>query len=137
DDHLPAVHFGNECGVQMVKKIFVAAVPCVLILAAVLAGCNKNNNPVIPANSAVLELVIPSKFLNAVPSSKLAKIGAKASVPDSGQGVLEYYQVADGQAPITGQISYSSGSEVGNVIIPLPQSGNWVVSAEWFYVYNA
>jgi hypothetical protein len=121
----------------MVKKIFFTTLTAGFILAVLVVGCNKNNNPVIPADSAVLQLVIPSKILNAVPkAAKLAKITShKDAVPDSSQGLLEYCLVADGQAPVTGQISYASGSEVGTVTIPLPKAGTWVVSTEWFYLY--
>ncbi len=120
----------------MVKKTFFSLFAGALVLAGWMAGCNKPGNPVVPANSAVLNLVIPSKILNAKPSAKVLKAISKDVVPDTSEGAFEYYLIADGEAPVTGYVLFNSGSEVGNIFIKLPKAGNWVVSGEWFYVYN-
>ncbi len=117
----------------MVKKLFCAALLGGFLLAGFQWGCGKSDNPVVPANSAVLQLSLPPGILNAA-ASKTVKKGAKDSIPSSGMGILEYNLVTAGEAPVTGQILYNDGSTVGDVILPLPKAGKWVVSAEWFAV---
>ncbi len=120
----------------MVKKNLFFLLAGSLILTGWTTGCRKPANPVVPVNSAVLNLVIPSKILNSAPTAKVLKAISKDAVPDSSEGAFEYYLVADGEAPVTGVILFNSGSNVGNFFINLPKAGNWVVSGEWFYVYN-
>jgi hypothetical protein len=120
----------------MVKKIFLLLAAGAFILTGVMAGCDKAAHPVVPAGSAVLNLVIPSKILNAPAPAKFIKGSSKASVPNSNGGAFEYYLSMDGEAPVTGVISFASGSQVGSVFINLPKAGNWLVAGEWFYVYN-
>lgn len=120
----------------MVKKTLFPLLAGALLLTGWMAGCKKPVNPVVPANSAVLNLVIPQQILNSKPSAKVLKAIAKESVPDSSEGAFEYYLVAAGEAPVTGVILFNSGSDVGNFYINLPKAGNWIVSGEWFYVYN-
>ncbi len=120
----------------MVKMNFLSLLAGTLFLSGLVAGCKQPSNPVIPAGAAVLHLTIPSFVLNSKPSAKSLKISPKDVVPDGNEGAFEYYLVADGQAPVTGVILYNSGSDVGNIYINLPKAGNWLVSGEWFYVYN-
>ena len=116
----------------MVKKSSFLFLVGAFILTGVMVGCHKPANPVIPANSAVLNLVIPSKILNALSTAKSMKTISKAAVPDVSMGAFEYYLTTDGEAPVTGTIVYNSGSYVGNIFINLPKAGNWLVSGEWF-----
>lgn len=119
----------------MVKKMLFGLFACVLTGAVLLSGC-KSSSPLVPASAAALNLVIPSRILNAKPVSKAGTGVTASTVPDSNEGVLEYYLSADGEAPVTGTITFGSGSAVGNALINLPKAGNWLVAAEWFYVYN-
>jgi hypothetical protein len=121
----------------MVKKTLFSLSVGVLLLMGLMVGCNKPANPVVPANSAVLNLIIPSQVLNAKPTSKSLSALPKEAVPDTyDEGAFEYYLVTAGEAPVTGVILYNSGSEVGNIFINLPKAGNWLVSGEWFEVSN-
>jgi hypothetical protein len=120
----------------MVKKIFLSVAAGAFILTGLMAGCDKAAHPVIPANSAVLNLVIPAKILDSHPAAKLGKASSKASVPDSNGGAFEYYLATDGEAPVTGVVPFNSGSQVGSIFINLPKAGKWLVSGEWFYTYN-
>jgi hypothetical protein len=115
----------------MVKKLFFPLLAAALCLTGWIAGCRKAD-PVVPANAAVLNLVIPAKILKAITKAPPKKVAAQDAVPDSGEGALEYYLAADGEAPVTGVILFNSGSNVGNFFINLPKAGNWLVSAEWF-----
>ncbi len=118
------------------KKYFISVSLGIFAIVGGMAGCNKNNSPVIPAGSAVLKLTIPAKILNSVPSSKSLRMAKGLTVPDSSQGRLKYFMVNSGEAPVTGSIDFASGSQVGEVAINLPKAGKWIVSAEWFYTYN-
>ena len=104
----------------MVKKNLFFLLAGSLILTGWTTGCRKPANPVVPVNSAVLNLVIPSKILNSAPTAKVLKAISKDAVPDSSEGAFEYYLVADGEAPVTGVILFNSGSNVGNFFINLP-----------------
>jgi hypothetical protein len=118
----------------MVKKLsYVIGLGLPLALCAYIVGC-KSANPVVPANAAVLSLSLPPQILATLSGSKNAF--HKDPVPDSNQGALEYYLSAPGEAPVTGVIYYNSGSQVGNIFINLPKAGVWLVSAEWFYLFN-
>lgn len=113
----------------MVKKISQFGLVAALVLAGAL-GCNKNASPVVPANSAVLHLTLPSK----IPNSLSKTVSSQSTIPVSGQGALEYFLSAEGQAPVTGVILFNDGSQVGNIFINLPKAGVWLVAAEWFAV---
>ncbi|HTC20524.1 MAG TPA: hypothetical protein VK859_06745 [bacterium] len=115
----------------MVKKLFFPLLAAALCLTGWIAGCRKAD-PVVPANAAVLNLVIPAKILKAITKAPPKKVAAQDAVPDSSEGALEYYLAADGEAPVTGVILFDSGSNVGNFFINLPKAGNWLVSGEWF-----
>ncbi len=120
----------------MVKKTLFSLLAGISILIGSMEGCNKPANPVVPANSSVLNLVIPSKILNFKPSAKALKSIAKDAVPDSSEGAFEYYLVTAGEAPVTGVVIFNSGSNVGSIFINLPKAGNWLVSGEWFTISN-
>jgi|GEM_PF-2732654 len=121
----------------MGKKHFVLLVGFGVLLG-ILAGCNKSDSPVIPASSqSVLKLSLPSFLLNATANPRIGRgLVAKNTVPNSSMGRLKYCLILDGLAPIKGSIDFASGSDLGNVTIPLPKAGNWLVAAEWFQVYN-
>lgn len=103
-----------------------------------MSGCNKSDSPVIPAASqAALRLSLP-KFLLTAPSPKAGKAArGKNTLPDYSSGRLKYCLVTEGAAPIRGTVDFNSGSDLGNVVIPLPKGGNWLVAAEWFQVYTS
>lgn len=111
----------------MVKKLFQLSLAATLVLA-VAVGCNKATNPVVPAGSSVLHLSLPSKILGSLSKS----VSSQDAVPVSGQGALEYYLSASGEAPVTGVVIFNDGSQVGNIFINLPKAGVWLVAAEWF-----
>jgi hypothetical protein len=119
----------------MVKKLFLPPLAAALCLTGWMTGCRKAD-PVVPANAAVLNLVIPAKILESMPKAPPQKVGPKDAVPDSSEGAFEYYLAADGEAPVTGVILFDSGSNVGNVFIDLPKAGNWLVAGEWFSLSN-
>jgi len=125
----------------MVKKSIFAGVLSLSILGMVLSGCGQSGAPVIPASSAsVLTLSIPAKVLNSKPHSLTAsstkKTNASNALPDTSMGRLKYYITTADQSPVTGLLDFGSGSEVGTITIPLPKDGKYLVSAEWFYIYN-
>ncbi len=120
----------------MVKKIFWGGLACCVGMASILAGCNKSSSPVVPVNAAVLNLVIPPQILNTLSNVKSQAVpvtpSSSGGVPNPSAGALEYYLATAGETPVTGVITFTSGSDVGNIFINLPKAGVWVVSAEWF-----
>jgi hypothetical protein len=121
----------------MVKKTCYFAVGAVcFFLLGLAVSCSKAAHPVVPAGAAVLDLQVPSFVLNSRHAKHARTASPRDPVPDSEEGALEYYLVADGEAPVTGVVVFYSGSDVGDIFIPLPKAGPWVVSAEWWYVYN-
>ena len=121
----------------MRKNFFIPLVGYAILLG-ILAGCNKSDSPVIPAASqAVLKLSLPKFLLTAPANPRVGRgVAPKNTVPDYSMGRLKYCLVLDGLAPIKGSIDFNSGSDLGNVIIPLPKAGNWLVAAEWFQLYD-
>ena len=104
-----------------------------IFLGGCLSGCDKAS-PVIPAGKApVLKLIIPPMLLKSKPKS----LTASTTVPGTSMGRLKYYITSVGQAPVTGSIDFTSGSDLASVTIPLSKNGKWLVSAEWFYIYDA
>ncbi len=119
-------------------NIKILSLACLLsALGFGFSGCDKSGAPVVPSSEAVLNLTIPKFVLNSKPSAAvLKKLGAKNTLPDTSQGMILYHLTAEGQAPVTGEVDFNSGSEVGTITIPLPKAGVWLVAAEWFYLYN-
>jgi hypothetical protein len=120
----------------MVRKLFAAALAAPVFILGIQFGCNQTKNPVVPANSAVLQLVLPAKIMDEIATAKLQRATRKLAISDLGVGALEYNLIADGEAPVTGVIMFDGTTTSENVFINLPKAGEWVVAAEWFSISN-
>ncbi|HJT23144.1 MAG TPA: hypothetical protein VJ873_01105 [bacterium] len=117
----------------MVKTIAKLGVMAVLMAFAM--SCNKSSSPVIPAGASVLHLSVPPK-VQAFLTKSSQQVSSKGVASLSGMGALEYNLSTPGQAPVTGVITFSDSSQIGNIFINLPTAGQWLVSAEFFSLFN-
>lgn len=79
----------------------------------------------------VLHFPIPKR--TATPTSTS---GVTASTAYLNYGSL-YYRIASGTDVIKGVVDFNfSGANFGNISVPLPHNGTWLVSAEWVDYYN-